>query len=154
MKKKLPNPVHFAAQRTFKMGIAPNKKDRIAKADRMQKQKGWEWDMKRYSYEEAVNYLSENNIGVSPACIEGEYACSLLDDEVDGYDNAFENGYYYKETLDGIVANVTNFLKQVANEEDEDDYYDADHAREWMEKHPYGYYNSERDYGEYQKDED
>ena len=42
MKKKLPNPVHFAAQRTFKMGITPNKKDRIIKADRIQKQKGWE----------------------------------------------------------------------------------------------------------------
>ena len=27
------------------------------------------------------------------------------------------------------------------------DYYDADHAAEWMEKHPYGWYNSEHGKG-------
>lgn len=35
------------------------------------------------------------------------------------------------------------------DEEDEDDdgIYDADHAAEWMERNPHGYYNSEDDYG-------
>ena len=31
--------------------------------------------------------------------------------------------------------------------EDDNDYYDAEHAQEWMERNPYGYYNSEKDYG-------
>ena len=37
------------------------------------------------------------------------------------------------------------------------DYYDADHAAEWVERHPYGYYNSENDYGlddEYEDEDD
>ena len=39
---------------------------------------------------------------------------------------------------------------------DEDDIseqeYDADHSAEWIERHPYGYYNSENDYGEDEDD--
>jgi len=31
--------------------------------------------------------------------------------------------------------------------------YDADHAAEWMERHPHGWYNSENDYGTGEEDD-
>ena len=34
-----------------------------------------------------------------------------------------------------------------SNDEEDKDVYDADHAAEWMERNPHGYYNSEKDYG-------
>ena len=34
------------------------------------------------------------------------------------------------------------------DDEEDEDHYDAEHAAEWMEKHPNGYYNSEKDYGD------
>jgi len=39
-------------------------------------------------------------------------------------------------------------------DEEPDGEFDADHAAEWMERHPYGYYNSENDYGEYADEDD
>lgn len=45
---------------------------------------------------------------------------------------------------------LKSFLKDVrytVNQWEEGDYFDADHAEEWIEKHPYGYYNSENDFG-------
>ena len=33
------------------------------------------------------------------------------------------------------------------DDEEDEDHYDADHAAEWMERNPHGYYNSEKDYG-------
>lgn len=41
-KKKLPNPIQIATQLTYRMQISPNKKDRLEKLTRKQKQKGWE----------------------------------------------------------------------------------------------------------------
>ena len=40
------------------------------------------------------------------------------------------------------------------DDEPDPDEYDADHAAEWMEKHPHGWYNSESDYGTGDEDED
>ena len=34
------------------------------------------------------------------------------------------------------------------------DEYDEGHAKEWMEKHPYGYYNNEHDYGTGDEDDE
>ena len=72
---------------------------------------------------------------------------------------------YYQELLDygpeGFYEEFKDkldwdpfFVQEYGYEDDEDEesdeeseYYNDKHAKEWMEKHPYGYYNNEEDYG-------
>lgn len=44
---------------------------------------------------------------------------------------------------------LEDYVNDSDDEDDEDDEeeYNAKHAEEWMEKHPYGWYNNENDYG-------
>ena len=41
-KKKIPNPLHFAIQRTYRATITPTKQEIQNRLDRKQKQQGWE----------------------------------------------------------------------------------------------------------------
>ncbi len=62
--------------------------------------------MKRYSYEEAVDYLAENGVGISPACVEGEYVSELLDE-------AFEDcDYITQDNLDDIIEKVSSVVDE------------------------------------------
>ena len=40
-KKKLPNPLHFATQRTYRGIVTPTKKELLNRLDKKQKQQGW-----------------------------------------------------------------------------------------------------------------
>jgi len=58
--------------------------------------------------------------------------------------------YYYR------VVNTWEHVQvedEAPIEEGHTDDYDPAHAKEWMEKHPHGYYNNEHDYGEYCEDD-
>ena len=68
-----------------------------------------------------------------------EIACSSIEEERVELVNKILNIKDVKE--------VTSI--DLVEEEDieDDDYYDAEHAQEWMERNPHGYYNSEKDYG-------
>ena len=48
-----------------------------------------------------------------------------------------------------LAEAIYQFCVQLNNGE----YYDADHAAEWMERNPHGYYNNESDYGTGEQDE-
>ena len=65
----------------------------------------------------AISFVLENNYG-------------------EEYPDDLNNETYY----DIVDANELDSL-------DKEDTYDADHATEWMERNPHGYYNSEKDYG-------
>lgn len=43
---------------------------------------------------------------------------------------------------------ITEEDDEDTDEEDEEDEYNEAHAKEWIEKHPHGWYNNENDYGE------
>lgn len=67
----------------------------------------------KYLYDDAVRYIKANGVGCDPCSdIEGEYVCDLLDDESDGYDDTYEEPYYYKETLDSIVERGKKYKQE------------------------------------------
>lgn len=47
--------------------------------------------------------------------------------------------------VDDCVAELENV--DINDDWDDDGDYNADHAKEWSERHPHGYYNDESDYG-------
>ena len=63
------------------------------------------------------------------------YGIDIYDDEI--ADNPDVEDYY--------LSDYENYLDHLYDLDD--DSYDADHAAEWMERNPYGYYNNEGDYG-------
>lgn len=76
--------------------------------------------MKKYSYDDAVEYLEEHGIGCDPcADYTGEYVCDLLDERYDGDDD--DGTYYFKSTLDGIIEDVKVYLEERQEEDEEDE---------------------------------
>lgn len=63
------------------------------------------------------------------------YGIDIYDDEI--ADNPDVEDYY--------LSDYENYLDHLYDLDN--DSYDADHAAEWMERNPYGYYNNEGDYG-------
>lgn len=63
------------------------------------------------------------------------YGIDIYDDEI--ADNPDVEDYY--------LSDYENYLDHLYDLDN--DSYDADHAAEWMERNPHGYYNNEGDYG-------
>ena len=72
-------------------------------------------------------------------------ATMTVNDKVSCLAQAVEDG----DTDDEIRECLWNSLQKAMEDDDEPDpdEYDEGHAEEWMERHPYGWYNSESDYG-------
>ena len=71
--------------------------------------------MKKYSYDEAVSYIEEQGVNCDPCSgngVEGEYVCDMLDDNIDGRDR-YDEPYYYKSTLDGIVEDAIKYREEM-----------------------------------------
>ena len=69
--------------------------------------------------------------------------CLGNNDKIACLAQAVEDG----DTDDEIRDCLWNNLQKVLEDDDDPDEYDEGHAEEWMERHPYGWYNSESDYG-------
>lgn len=93
--------------------------------------------------------------------VAGSYTDSVCEDYIkmlDDLDLDDTHYDYYREALEALHEGSSNpndthgyksmddVLKDAENFAN-GDYYDDGHAKEWMEKHPYGWYNSENDYG-------
>jgi len=75
----------------------------------------------RLNYDEAVSFLEENGVGCDPCVdLEGEYACDLLDDMPDGYDE-FDEPYYTKSTLKDIIKRVKEYKEDMEDVDDDED---------------------------------
>lgn len=79
-----------------------------------------------FDYDEAIDYLKGKDISCDP-CVEGEgeYVCDLLDDYADRYDEEDEP-HYKKSTLDRIIKEAKEWLKEEEDEEKEADWNDID----------------------------
>lgn len=76
-------------------------------------------------------------------------ATMTVNDKVSCLAQAVEDGDTDDEIRDCLWNNLQKVLDGSMEDDDEPDpdEYDEGHAEEWMERHPYGWYNSESDYG-------
>lgn len=79
--------------------------------------------------------------------IEGAYMVEITDEEAEYIENDISDYKYFKNNY-GEDEDDLDFERSWGPDDDEEgpDYNEA-HAKEWMEKHPHGYYNNEEDYG-------
>ena len=72
-------------------------------------------------YDDAVDYIESKGIGCDP-CVddEGELVCDLLDSDYDGYDDEMDEYYYTKKTLNNIIKEAKEYLKELKEDEAED----------------------------------
>ena len=78
-------------------------------------------------------------------------AMMTVNDKVSCLAQAVEDGDTDDEIRNCLLDNLQEVIDNARSTDDDDepdpDEYDEGHAEEWMEKHPYGWYNSESDYG-------
>lgn len=72
-------------------------------------------------------------------------ATMTVNDKVSCLAQAVEDGDTDDEIRDYLLDNLQKAMED--DDEPDPDEYDEGHAEEWMERHPYGWYNSESDYG-------
>lgn len=82
--------------------------------------------------------------------------CLGNNDKIACLAQAVEDGDTDDEIRDCLWNNLQKVLDGSMEDDDEPDpdEYDEGHAKEWMERHPYGWYNSESDYGTGDEDEE
>ena len=77
--------------------------------------------------------------------------CLGNNDKVSCLAQAVEDGDTDDEIRNCLLDNLQEAIDNARSTDDDDepdpDEYDEGHAEEWMERHPYGWYNSESDYG-------
>lgn len=87
--------------------------------------------------EQITNWLEQHGVDVS---FSGKYLkVSVPEDEMD---ESLRTKLFKK-----IGCYSDGSPMEESFEDDYETHYDAAHAEEWMDKHPYGYYNNEDDYG-------
>ena len=76
-------------------------------------------------------------------------ATMTVNDKVSCLAQAVEDGDTDDEIRDCLWNNLQKVIDGSMEDDDEPDpdEYDEGHSKEWMERHPYGWYNSESDYG-------
>ena len=77
-------------------------------------------------------------------------ATMTVNDKFSCLAQAVEDGDTDDEIRECLLEQLQKVLDGSSMEDDDEpdpDEYDEGHAEEWMEKHPYGWHNSESDYG-------
>ena len=76
-------------------------------------------------------------------------ATMTVNDKVSCLSRSVDDGETDEDIRNCLQDNLQKVLDGSMEDDDEPDpdEYDEGHAEEWMERHPYGWYNSESDYG-------
>ena len=118
------------------------------------------WEMLKDNDVEGILHLLESNEEVVTEDIDRP---GPTYDEVfeflRGYDETGNGGYIdFNQRVEDVAEQfgiskdeaegfVWQYTLELDDEEEEESDFDVDHAQEWSERHPYGYYNDEDDYG-------